>query len=77
MVVMTEPEKQASGFVVLRETADGRWEVVGEADRRPGLTARAARRQAVLDATHGMAKPGEVYAAMLRSEWRVSRDVDV
>ena len=77
MVVMAEPEKQAPGFVVLRETADRRWEVVGEADRRPGLTARAARRQAVLDATHGMAKSGEVYAAMLRSEWRVSRDVDV
>jgi len=77
MVVMAEPEKQAPGFVVLRETADRRWEVVGEADRRPGLTARAARRQAVLDATHGMAKPGEVYAAMLRSEWRASRDVDV
>ena len=77
MVVMTEPEKQAPGFVVLRETADGRWEVVGEADRRPGLTARAAWRQGVPDATHGMAKRGEVYAAMLRSEWRVSRQLDV
>jgi hypothetical protein len=74
---MAGPEKQAPGFVVLRETADGRWEVVGEADRRAGLTARAARRQAVLDVTNGTAQPGEVYAAMLRSEWRVSRDVEV
>ena len=77
MTVMAKPGKQAPGFVVLRETADGRWEIVGEADRRPGLTARAARRQAVLDATHGMTQPGEVYAAMLRSEWRVSRDVEI
>jgi hypothetical protein len=29
MVVMAEREKQAPGFVVLRETADGCWEVGG------------------------------------------------
>jgi hypothetical protein len=29
-----------------------------------------------MDATEGKAKPGEVYAAILRSEWRVSLDWD-
>jgi hypothetical protein len=43
-----------------------------EADRRPGLTARAARAQAILAATGGNAKHGEVYAAVLRSEWRIA-----
>ena len=60
------------GFVVLRETEPGRYELVGEARRRPGLIAKAARRQAVEDATGGTASAGEVYAAILRSEWRIS-----
>jgi hypothetical protein len=38
------------------------------------MTARAARAQAILDATKGKATPGEVYAAVLRSEWRVALD---
>jgi len=46
--------------------------LVGEAKRRPGLSAEAARKQAVLDATDGKARPDEVYAAILRSEWRIS-----
>jgi hypothetical protein len=59
-------------YVVLRQVDDGRWELVGEATRRPGLTARAARAQAVADATGGKAGPDEVYAAILRSEWRIA-----
>lgn len=33
----------APGFVVLRQVREGRWELLGEAAPRPGLTARAAR----------------------------------
>jgi hypothetical protein len=62
------------GYVVLRQVGANRWELVGEADRRPGLPARKSRAQAVLDATGGKAKPGEVYAAVPRSEWRVALD---
>jgi hypothetical protein len=36
------------------------------------MTTRAARSQAILDATRGKAKAGEVYAAVLRSEWRIA-----
>jgi hypothetical protein len=38
------------------------------------MTARAARSQAILDATQGKAKAGDVYAAVLRSEWPVALD---
>jgi hypothetical protein len=62
------------GYVVLRQVGEKRWELVGQADRRPGLPARKSRAQAVLDATGGKAKPGEVYAAVPRSEWRVALD---
>jgi hypothetical protein len=64
----------APGFVVLRELPDGRWELLGEVSRRRGLPARAARSRAILDATGGNAKAGEVYAAVLRSEWRIAQD---
>lgn len=62
------------GYVVLREVSPGRWELLGEADRRPGQTARRARAQAIQDATGGKAMPGEAYAAVLRSEWRIALD---
>ena len=73
---MSEPEQRPSrpGFVVLRQVGEGRWEHLGEFDRKAGMTARAARSQAILDATKGQAKAGEVYAAVLRSEWRVALD---
>lgn len=64
----------APGFVVLRELGDGKWELLGEVPRRRGLPARAARNRAILDATGGKAKAGEVYAAVLRSEWRIAQD---
>jgi hypothetical protein len=64
----------APGFVVLRKAGDGTWELLGEVPRRRGLPARAARSRAILDATDGKAKAGEVYAAVLRSEWRIAQD---
>ncbi len=63
------------GFVVFRQLADGTWELVGEAERQPGLTAKRARQKAVVDATGCEVRAGEVYAAVLRSEWRVSLDI--
>jgi hypothetical protein len=67
-------KQPAPGFVVLRQVGKDRWRMLGEVPRRRGLPARAARSQAIMDATGGEAKPGEVYAAVLRSEWRVSLD---
>ena len=61
-------------YVVLRQVGKDRWQVVGEVERRPGNTARAARAQAIQDATGGKAKPGEVYRAILRSEWRIAAE---
>ena len=58
-------------FVVLQETAPGHWAVVDEVAARPGLPARRARRQAILDATDGKAQDGEGYAAIPRSYWRL------
>jgi hypothetical protein len=69
------PDRPTPGFVVFRHERGDLWRLVGEAPRKPGLTARRARAQAVQDATGGTAKPGETYAAVLRSEWRVSLDL--
>ena len=71
---MGERKGSAPGFVVLRHVGGDEWRSLGEVDRRRGLPARAARSQAILDATGGVARAGEVYAAILRSEWRVSLD---
>lgn len=60
------------GFVVLRDAGDGCWRVVAETGRRPGLSAEAARAQAVRDAT-GTAADGDRYAVVLRSEWRLAQ----
>lgn len=65
--------RPASAFVVLQLVGD-QWKLLGEFERKPGLTARAARTQAILEATGGTAKAGETYAAVLRSEWRVALD---
>jgi hypothetical protein len=53
---------------------DDLWQLVGEADRLPGRTARQARAQAVVDATGSDPLPDEAYAVVLRSEWRVALD---
>ncbi len=57
------------GYVVLRRVGADRWQLVGEADRRPGLTAKASRLQAIQDVTGGKAKPTEEYRVLPRSEW--------
>jgi hypothetical protein len=62
------------GYVVFRQVGRDRWQLVGEADRLPGKTAKAARAQAIEDATAGRAKKGEVYRAVLRSEWAIAAD---
>jgi hypothetical protein len=59
-------------YVVLRRVGKDTWRVLGEVERRPGLTARAARAQAIQDATGGETKPNEEYRAVLRSEWRIA-----
>jgi len=74
---MGEKTQAAPGFVVLRHVEDHGWQMLGEVPRRRGLPARAARSQAVLDATDGAVRPGEVYAAVLRSEWRVAIDLEL
>lgn len=68
------PNPKAPSFVVLRQLGNDTWELLGEVPRKRGVPARAARTQAILDATDGSAKGGEVYAAVLRSEWRVALD---
>ena len=62
------------GFVVFRKLDDGTWRLVAEVPRTRGLTARAARTRAILDATNGEVEATDLYAAMLRSEWRVALD---
>ena len=71
---MAQPEgdRKSPGYVVLRQAGDGRWELVGEARRRPGLAARAARNRAVRDALGREPEPGAVFAAILRSEWKIA-----
>jgi hypothetical protein len=68
------PNPKGPGFVVLHKVGDDTWKVLGEFERKPGLPARAARSQAILDATGGRARAGEDYAAVLRSEWRIALD---
>ena len=63
----------ASGYVVLREVEAGRWIVIGDVDRRRGVTARNSRMQAVKDCIGREPAAGEVDAALPRSEWRVAQ----
>jgi hypothetical protein len=63
------------GYVVLRELEPGHWYLVGEADRKPGLTARASRVRAIEDITGTPPGDGESYAVLPRSEWRVARQL--
>ncbi|HEV8603291.1 MAG TPA: hypothetical protein VGQ68_07840 [Gaiellaceae bacterium] len=67
-------EAQQPSYVVLRQVGEGQWQLAGEVGRRPGLTARAARAQAIQDATGGKATADEVYKAVLRSEWRIASE---
>jgi hypothetical protein len=73
---MSDSTAKSAGpaFVVLQQIGDDSWQLLREVPRKRGLAARAARTQAILEATDGAAKRGEVYAAVLRSEWRVAMD---
>jgi hypothetical protein len=71
---MTERKQSGPGFVVLRFVEGDSWQLLGEVARKRGLPARAARSHAIVEASGGTAQPGEVYAAVLRSEWRVALD---
>jgi hypothetical protein len=71
---MNDEARSQPGFVVLRKVADGHWELVGEARRRPGRTARAARREAIIEAIGGEPAEHDEYAVILRSEWRIGLD---
>jgi hypothetical protein len=71
---MSRPARRKPSYVVFRQVGPDRWQLVGEAERRPGLPARKARAQAIADATGGTPGPGEVYAAVLSSEWRIALD---
>jgi hypothetical protein len=62
------------GYVVLRQVGEDRWQVVGEVNRLPGRTGKQARAQAIQDATAGKAKAGDVYRAVLRSEWKIAAE---
>ena len=73
---MTGDKPSPPGFVVLRQVGEDTWVLLGEVPRKRGLPARAARTQAILDATGGAASSGDVYAAVLRSEWRIALDWD-
>ena len=72
---MAERSQQpvSPGFVVLKQTAAGQWQLLGEARRKPGLTAQAARTHAIMEATGGRAKAGEIDAAGRRSEGGVAQ----
>jgi hypothetical protein len=62
------------GYVVLRRVGEDRWKVVGEVERRPGQTAKAARAQAIRDAMGRDPKAGEAFRAVLLSEWRIAAE---
>jgi hypothetical protein len=74
MTEKAETKSTSPGFVVLRQVGKDKWQLLDEVRRKRGLPARAARTQAILEATSGKAKNGEVYAAVLRSEWRIAMD---
>jgi hypothetical protein len=61
-------------YVVLRQVGKHRWQVVGEVERKPGLTARNARARAIEDATGGKVRAGQVYRVILSSERRIAAD---
>ena len=73
----TGSKSRKAGFVVLKRESNGQWRVLGEVERRAGLTARAARRQAVMDLTGHLPSDSESYAVIPRSEWRVALDVAI
>jgi hypothetical protein len=66
--------RSTPSYVVLQNVGKDTWRVIGEVERRPGLTARAARARAIADAAGGTPEPGVAYRAVLRSEWRIAAE---
>ena len=64
----------AGAFVVLQQLREGDWRLMGEVDRRPGRPARKSRAQAIRDVLGREPLDNEVFAVVLRSEWRLSLD---
>jgi hypothetical protein len=69
-----KPSPPHGGYVVLQQIGPDEWRVLGEADRRPGLTARKSRAQTVRDVLGREPAEDEVFAVLPRSEWRVGLD---
>jgi hypothetical protein len=61
-------------YVVFQRVSEREWNVLGEADRRPGLPARKSRAQAVRDILGREPAEGETFAVLPRSEWRLALD---
>jgi hypothetical protein len=64
----------AGAYVVFQQLSEDDWRVLGEANRRPGLPARRSRAQAIRDVLGREPRDDEVFAVLLRSEWRLSLD---
>lgn len=64
----------AGAFVVFQQIREADWRLIGEVDRKPGLPARKSRAQAIRDALGREPLESEVFAVLLRSEWRLSLD---
>jgi hypothetical protein len=58
--------------VVLQQRRPDEWRVIGEVRRRPGLQARRSRAQAIRDVLGREPRADERFAALPRSEWRLS-----
>lgn len=61
-------------YVVLQQLKPEEWRLLGEVGRRPGLTARRSRAQAVRDMLGREPHAGETFAVLPRSEWRLGLD---
>ena len=69
---MDDVSPSRPGYVVLERTGQDRWRVIGDVDRKPGRTSARARAMAIEQASGGKVKPGGVYRAILRSEWKIA-----
>jgi hypothetical protein len=66
--------RRKPGYIVLKQIGEDRWRVIGDVDRKPGTAAARARALAIEESTGGKVKPGDVYRAILRSEWKIASE---
>ena len=69
-----KPTLVDAGFVVLKLEKSGLWRFLGETNRQPGLTARAARARAIETLLGEAPSAHDQFAVIPRSEWRVALD---